>query len=204
MPFFAIENHGYCHLPLSVTGRSVYGIQGTANVAEVVEEIWRNDRLILELTGQKPRYFRSGTAYYDEVAVKTAREMGKEVINFNVLGDAGATFSKAQIERALLGAKPGTIILYHINRPESDIAEALIEALPKPPLCPPQGLSSAVIINWHAGWRANLLYDDPHEHGGQAKVDQEAADILDGGDDGTGTSGLVKVQPVENPGDEEA
>lgn len=146
VPFFAIENHGYRHLPLSVSGRSIYGIQGTANVAEVVEEIWRNDQLILELTGQKPRYFRSGTAYYDEVAVQIAREMGKEVISFNVLGDAGATFSKAQIERALLGAKPGFIILYHINRPESDIAEALVETLPK---LKAQGFRFVLLRDYH-------------------------------------------------------
>lgn len=130
-PLFSIQNHGYRHRPLSVNGKSVYGIQGTASVREVVEEIHLNDQLIQELTGKVPAYYRSGTAYYDEVAVMIAHELGKEVVNFNVLGDAGATFNKAQIASALLGAKPGSIILYHMNRPESDIAEALIETLPK-------------------------------------------------------------------------
>ncbi|MTI95899.1 MAG: polysaccharide deacetylase [Firmicutes bacterium] len=130
-PLFVIENHGYRHRPLSVAGKNAYGIEGTGSIREVVAEIGLNDRLIKELTGRAPVYYRSGTAYYDEVAVMIARDMGKEVINFNVLGDAGATFSNAQIEKNLLGAKPGAIILYHMNRPESDTAAALIETLPK-------------------------------------------------------------------------
>ena len=54
-PLFEIANHGTEHRPLSVTGRSVYGIAGTSSVAEVVDEVAVNQRLITQLTGCRAR-----------------------------------------------------------------------------------------------------------------------------------------------------
>lgn len=128
-PLFEIANHGYLHKPLSLIGKSAYGISGTQDIKEVVEEILYNDEKIHRITGHKPRYFRSGTAYYDEVAVEIAGELGYMVVNYNVLGDAGATFNKQQIIRACASANPGAIILFHMNRPEKKIAEGIIEGI---------------------------------------------------------------------------
>ena len=96
-PLFEIANHGTEHRPLSVTGRSVYGIAGTGSVAQVVDEVAVNQRLITRLTGAVPAFFRSGTAYYDDVAVRVVNDLGLQVVNFDVLGDAGATYSAAQV-----------------------------------------------------------------------------------------------------------
>jgi len=38
-PLFEIENHGLMHRPCSVNGKSIYGIKGTKNVGQVVDEI---------------------------------------------------------------------------------------------------------------------------------------------------------------------
>lgn len=128
-PLFEIGNHGYYHKPLSIRGESAYDIEGTQNIKEVVEEILLNDEKIFEITGQKPKYFRSGTAYYDEIAVEIAQELGYNVINYNVLGDAGASFNKEQIIRATNSAGAGSIILFHMNRPETNIAQGIIEGI---------------------------------------------------------------------------
>lgn len=66
-PLFEIENHGTAHKPLSVNGKSAYGIPGTKNVSEVVNEILINDQKILNITGRKPKYFRSGTTFYERL-----------------------------------------------------------------------------------------------------------------------------------------
>ena len=54
-PLFEIANHGMWHKPASVNGRSVYGIKGTKDVGELVEEIERNARKIEALTGKRPK-----------------------------------------------------------------------------------------------------------------------------------------------------
>lgn len=129
---FEIENHGLEHRPCSVKGSSAYGIKGTDSASVVVDEIELNSRKIKSLTGHKPKFYRSGTAYYDEVAIEIVSYLGYQVIGFSVIGDAGATYSKEQIKEALLkGARPGAIILCHMNHPEGETAEGLMEVIPK-------------------------------------------------------------------------
>lgn len=127
---FEIENHGTRHKPLSVNGSSVYNIKGTKNVGEVIDEVLLNDRKIKTLTGRKPKYFRTGTAYYDEVAVKIANNLGEKIIGYNVLGDAGATYPRAKVKTQLLSSTPGSIVLLHMNHPSKDTAEGIMDAIP--------------------------------------------------------------------------
>jgi len=129
-PLFEIENHGLAHKPCSVNGNKAYGIKGTASVAELVDEIEKNGRKIEAVTGGKPKFYRPGTAYCDEVAVKVAGELGYEVVNYNVLGDAGATRPKEKIREAMLKAGPGAIVILHMNQPRSQTAAGLKEAIP--------------------------------------------------------------------------
>jgi peptidoglycan/xylan/chitin deacetylase (PgdA/CDA1 family) len=130
-PLFEIANHGLRHKPASVNGRSVYGIEGTKDVGGVIEEIELNARKIEAITGKRPKLYRSGTAYYDEVAVEIAGVLGHEVAGYSVLGDAGATFSAAQVKSALLGAVQGDVILCHMNHPESGTGAGIIAAVPE-------------------------------------------------------------------------
>jgi peptidoglycan/xylan/chitin deacetylase (PgdA/CDA1 family) len=129
-PLFEIANHGTEHRPLSVNGRSVYGITGTASAEAVIDEVWDCQRLLTDRTGTAPRFFRSGTAYYDDVAVRIVHELGLEVAGYSVLGDAGATFSAPQVRDALSGAGPGSIVLLHMNHPASGTADGVATALP--------------------------------------------------------------------------
>jgi peptidoglycan/xylan/chitin deacetylase (PgdA/CDA1 family) len=130
-PLFEIANHGLRHKPASVSGRSIYGIEGTRDVGELVEEIELNARKIEAITGKRPKLYRSGTAYYDEVAIEVAAELRHEVAGFSVLGDAGATYTAAQVRSALLRATPGDVILCHMNHPESGTGAGIIAAVPE-------------------------------------------------------------------------
>jgi peptidoglycan/xylan/chitin deacetylase (PgdA/CDA1 family) len=129
-PLFEIENHGFEHRPLSVIGQSAYNIRGTRNVGEVVDEVQMNEDKIEKLTGRRPQFFRSGTAYYDDVAVHIAQDLGLSVVNYSILGDAGATFNTQQVYDALMKAKSGSIVIAHMNHPEKDTAEGVIKAIP--------------------------------------------------------------------------
>ena len=50
-PLFEIANHGTRHRPLSVTGRSAYGITGTRNAGEVYDEVAGNQAKLTRLLG---------------------------------------------------------------------------------------------------------------------------------------------------------
>ena len=128
-PLFEIGNHGYLHKPASVNGKSIYGLKGTLNIDELVDEIELNARKIENLTGKRPKYFRSGTAYYDEVAVKVANNLKHEVIGFSFFFYAGDTFSKKKVEEAFLSAKKGEIVIVHFNHPESDTRDGMKSAI---------------------------------------------------------------------------
>jgi len=130
-PLFEIANHGYRHRPASVAGLKAYGIQGTRDVGEVVDEIELNARRIEEVTGRRPAFYRSGTAHYDEVAVEIAAALGQQVAGYSLLGDAGATFSAHQVREALLKARPGDIALLHMNHPEAGTAAGVMAAVPE-------------------------------------------------------------------------
>ncbi len=128
MPQFELGNHGTAHRPLSISGQSAYGIRGTASVDEVVDEIWSNHLTLAQMAGYSPRWFRSGTAHYDEVAVAIARELGERVVGFTVNGDGGATYSAATVESETRMAAPGGIVIAHMNQPASGTAAGLAAA----------------------------------------------------------------------------
>ena len=130
-PLFEIANHGNRHKPASVTGRSVYGLAGTRNVAELVDEIELGAERLTSLTGRRPAFYRAGTAYYDEVAVQVAEALGQQVAGFSVLGDKGATYSRKEVRQALLGVRPGDIILLHMNHPEAGTRAGVMDAIPE-------------------------------------------------------------------------
>lgn len=128
-PLFELANHGSTHRPLSVSGQTAYGISGTASVGEVHDEVAENQAVMTSLLGKPPRFFRSGTAHYDDVAVQIVRALGLVPVNFDINTDAGATFTARQVRAATLDARGGSICIGHFNRPGSGTAQGIAEAL---------------------------------------------------------------------------
>ncbi|MBS1905160.1 MAG: polysaccharide deacetylase family protein [Actinobacteria bacterium] len=128
-PLFEIGNHGTRHRPLSVRGRAAYGIPGTASAAEAVDEVWRNHELIRVRTGRAPRWFRAGTAHYDDVAVSLVHDLGETPLGFSINGDGGATYPAHTVTREVLKAEAGGVVLAHMNQPGSGTADGMIAAI---------------------------------------------------------------------------
>lgn len=129
-PLFEIAAHGSRHKPCSVNGNSVYGIKGTASFDELAREVEGNARDIAAATGKRPRWFRSGTAYYDDVAVRVIRDLGLGIAGYSIAGDEGASLPAAKVAAKTLAAKDGDILLYHLNHPRSGTREGLERSLP--------------------------------------------------------------------------
>ena len=90
----------------------------------------KNQNEIFHITGVKPQYFRSGTAYYDDVSLSIMKDLGIKAVNFDLLGDAGAKFNKEQMLNSAKKAKDGSILLYHMNQPEKAVADGIKLVVP--------------------------------------------------------------------------
>ena len=130
-PLFEIENHGLLHRACSITGEAKYGVIATRNIGDMVDEMELNARKIAGLTGRRPVFFRSATAYTDETCAMVARRLSIEVVSYDVLsGDAMRSSVKVMARNIVNGARHGAVVIMHFNRPEWYEVEALKEAVP--------------------------------------------------------------------------
>jgi hypothetical protein len=74
--------------------------------------------------------FRPGTGYCDDVAARIVTAMGERLVSFSVNGDGGATFTPGQVRSTVTATPGGSIVICHMNHPDSGTARGL------PPLSP--------------------------------------------------------------------
>ena len=129
-PTVEIGNHGTNHLPMSVTGASAYGIPGTRDAGEVWDEIMGNQTALTERTGRAPRFFRPGTAHWDDVALAIAARLGLSAAGFSINGDGGATFPAGTVEAEVGRAGAGDVVISHMNQPAADTGAGYLAAVP--------------------------------------------------------------------------
>ena len=130
-PLFELEDHGLAHKPLSINGREIYGLKGTASAGAAAREVEGGALRLKELTGKRPRFFRSGTAYYDDAALEIVASLGLKAVGFSVIGDAGGTLPAAKVASILRDVRDGDIVILHFNRPKSGTYEGLRRVLPE-------------------------------------------------------------------------
>jgi len=131
-PLFDIENHGMSHKPASVNGARIYGRRGTKNPGELVDEIELNAIKIEKITGRRPLFYRSGTAYFDDVAVKIVYDLNQTPVNFSIVSGDAAGFKPEKIEKRIMsGIKNGSVIIGHMNRPGKNLYPAMKKSLLK-------------------------------------------------------------------------
>jgi peptidoglycan/xylan/chitin deacetylase (PgdA/CDA1 family) len=126
---FRIEAHGARHKPASVTGRSACGIGGTTSVQDLIAEVEDNAREIESVTGKRPRWFRSGAAHYDDVAVKVLAALAMQPAGYSVSIDLGASLGPRAVRDRALAARNGDILLAHMNRPRGGTGQGVREAV---------------------------------------------------------------------------
>ncbi|WAJ33551.1 polysaccharide deacetylase family protein [Arthrobacter sp. FX8] len=130
-PLFEIANHGTSHKPLSTAGNTAYGIPGTRNAGEVYDEVVPNDGVLAGITGKRPRYFRPGTAYMDDIAVDILNTLGVKPAGFSINGDGGATYPAAVVAKEVGKARAGDVVICHGNHPSGGTAEGVKQAVDK-------------------------------------------------------------------------
>jgi hypothetical protein len=79
---------------------------------------------------EPPRYFRPGTAFFDDVAVEITKTMGLLPVAFSVNGDGGATFPASAVAAEVSTAVAGDIVIAHSNHPRGGTADGIKAAGP--------------------------------------------------------------------------
>ena len=129
---FDVQNHGERHVAAVIgPGRMVLGVPGVPDVDHLRREVIGGARAVTKATGRAPVWYRGATAEYDAQALPAIAALGYRIAGFSLNADEGATLHKTSIIRRLAHVRPGDIIIAHMNRPDSDTAEALSVVLPE-------------------------------------------------------------------------
>ena len=85
-----------------------------------------------KITGRRPRFFRSATAWTDETCAKVANRLSMEIVSYEILSGDAIPFTPPTIikDNIIKPAKNGAIIIMHFNHPDWYEKEALQMAIP--------------------------------------------------------------------------
>src|SRR5260370_5112222 len=117
VPLFELGNHSYTHPHLTAI----------KSEERIRLEIERTQAQIYDLTGVQPKLFRPPYGEYDQRVVRIAAELGLTTIEYDVAsGDPDAHATKERLtDWVLRKARPGSIIVMHINHRRFHTSEAL-------------------------------------------------------------------------------
>ena len=73
---------------------------------------------------------RPMTAYWDDVSVEIANDLGLVPAGLSINADGGATLPPAAVEAELRRARPGDIVISHLNQPEAGTGRGYAAAVP--------------------------------------------------------------------------
>ncbi len=119
-PLFEIGNHTFTHPHLT-----------RLSDARIRDELVRTQAEIGAVTGRAPELFRPPYGEYDARVLRVAAECGLETVEYDLpSGDPGAHVTKRSLVAWVLReARPGSIIVMHINHRGFPTAEALPEII---------------------------------------------------------------------------
>lgn len=111
-----IASHGYEHVNLSGYGREF-----------IADNLRRTHEILVELSGQHPRYFRPPNGDFNDLVIQTAGELGYVVVIWSLDSlDWKRLSSEEIVKRVTSRIKQGDIVLFHA----SDSAPGTPDALP--------------------------------------------------------------------------
>ena len=107
LPFVEVENHSFDH-PQHME---------RLDPAAIRREVEDTDRLVEELTGRRPRFFRFPAGSYDPAALAEVEATGHRVVHWSFAsGDPVRSLAPEHLKDWVLSkTRPGNILIFHIN-----------------------------------------------------------------------------------------
>jgi len=111
-PLFEIGNHSYSH-PAFTLG--CFGLPFIKS-SDKDKEFQMSQEILTELTGKTPTLFRFPGGCFGKSDLELAKKYGLDVVGWDVVsGDAFNNNPKSIIARVEKKAKPGSIVILHMN-----------------------------------------------------------------------------------------
>lgn len=132
-PLFEIGNHSYSHPGFSWPCFNLGLIPNSSDS----EQIDKTQKILTNLTGKTPHYFRFPGGCFDNFDVSAVHNSALDIVEWDVTsGDAFNTNADSIVSRVLKKVKPGSIVVMHMiggpNAPETAKAlPAIIGGLQK-------------------------------------------------------------------------
>jgi peptidoglycan/xylan/chitin deacetylase (PgdA/CDA1 family) len=125
---FAIENHGARHIPPVLGERRIFGIQVAGTEAAIAAEVQGGADAIARVA-PRPRWYRAATGFYSPEAIPLIRGLGFGIAGYSLNADQGASLPAGAVAARIAAARPGDVIVAHINQPAHASGEGVAAGL---------------------------------------------------------------------------
>ena len=122
---FKVENHGKEHREAVYREVGAYHLPATVNDQGMQKEVEEGEAAIERAFGVKATWYRDAGALYDSESINWLHSHNWQIAGYTIAGDEGATASTPRILMLLSKAKPGDVILMHMNKPQGHTFEGM-------------------------------------------------------------------------------
>ena len=126
-PLFEVANHSLTHRAFKTP---CFGLEPVTGESEKRSEVIRSHRIIEQVTGERPYYFRFPGGCHTDADLELVASAGEQPLGWDVVGgDPGQPDPSVIVDNVLDGVEPGSIVVLHIVAAPN--APATAEALPR-------------------------------------------------------------------------
>ena len=126
---FEIENHGENHVPAITDQPTVFGLPTAGSLTAVSQEVMGGAAAVTTTFGRAPLWYRDASARYSRDAVELIGSLGYRIAGYSLNADVGASLPAATVSKRIAAAKPGDVIISHINHPERPSGAGVVEGI---------------------------------------------------------------------------
>lgn len=126
---FEIENHGDQHVPAITDRPTLFGLATAGSLAAVAAEVKGGADAVTAAFGVAPGWYRDAGARYSRDAIELIGTMGYRIAGYSLNADVGASLPAEAVRKRVAAARPGDVVIAHINHPERPSGEGVAEGI---------------------------------------------------------------------------
>jgi peptidoglycan/xylan/chitin deacetylase (PgdA/CDA1 family) len=126
---FTLQNHGERHIPPVFGSQPIYGIAVAGDLPTIRHEVEGGAETIAAATGHRPTWYRAATGFYSPGSIPPIEAMGFAIAGYSLNADMGASLPARTVAARIAAARPGDVIVAHINQPHRASGAGVVEGV---------------------------------------------------------------------------